>query len=48
VQATSAPPPMPAATPYVPRQLEPPQPDAGEPPLDPDGATVPRPPMPLR
>ncbi len=38
----------PPAAPYAPRQVEPLPPPAAEPPLDPELASVPRPPMPLR
>ena len=47
-QATSAPMPTQAAAPYLPRRPEPPPQDTGDPQVDPDLASVPRPPMPLR
>jgi hypothetical protein len=48
-QATLAPMPTQAAAPYyVPRRPEPPPQDTGEPQADPELASVPRPPMPLR
>lgn len=47
-QATLAPMPTQAAAPYVPRQPEPPPLDLGEPRADPELASVPRPPMPVR
>jgi hypothetical protein len=47
-QATLAPMPTQAAAPYVPRQPEPPPLDLGEPQADPELASVPRPPMPVR
>jgi hypothetical protein len=47
-QATFAPIPTQAAPPYVPRRPEPPPQDTGDPQVDPDLASVPRPPMPLR
>jgi outer membrane murein-binding lipoprotein Lpp len=47
-QATLPPMPMQAAAPYVPRQAEPPPQYIAEPQADPDLASVPRPPMPLR
>jgi hypothetical protein len=47
-QATLAPMPTQAAAPYVPRQPVPPPQDLGEPQGDPDLASVPRPPMPVR
>lgn len=47
-QATLAPLPTQAAAPYVPRQPEPPPLDLGEPQADPELASVPRPPMPVR
>ena len=48
-QATLPPmPPTQAAAPYVPRQPGPPPQDLGEPQADPELASVPRPPMPLR